>query len=36
MRLLSEDDYLDAVQDAAHDRSLEVTVECGDCGTLYD
>jgi uncharacterized Zn finger protein len=36
MRLLSEDEYLDAVQDAAHDHFLEVAVKCADCGTLYD
>ena len=36
MRLFSEDDYLDAVRDAAHDRFLEVAVECAVCGTLYD
>ena len=36
MRLLSEDDYLDAVQDAADDRFLEVAVACAECGTLYD
>ena len=36
MRLFSEDDYLEALRDAAHDRFLEIAVECSDCGTLYD
>jgi len=29
------DEYLDAVQDAAYDRFLEVAVQC-ECGTWYD
>lgn len=36
VRFLSEDDYLAAVQDAAHDRFLEIAVQCSDCGTCYD
>ena len=31
-----EDERLDAVQDAAYDRFLEVAVTCRECGTLYD
>ena len=31
-----EAERLDAVQDAAYDRFLEVAVTCRECGTLYD
>jgi hypothetical protein len=36
LRSVSEDEYLDAVQDAAYDNFLNVAVKCRDCGTLYD
>ena len=36
VRFLSEDDYLAAGQDAAHERFLEIAVQCRDCGTCYD
>jgi hypothetical protein len=36
VRFLSEDDYLAAAQDAAHDRFLEIAAQCRDCGTCYD
>lgn len=35
-RFANEDDYLDAVQDAAYDRFLDMAVTCSECGTLYD
>jgi uncharacterized protein (DUF983 family) len=36
LRSVSEDEYLDAVQDAAYDDFVKVAVKCRDCGTLYD
>ena len=36
LRSVSEDEYLDAVQDAAYDDFLKAAVECADCGALYD
>jgi Zn finger protein HypA/HybF involved in hydrogenase expression len=33
---LDEDAYLDALQDAAHERFLEVAVRCAECGAVYD
>ena len=36
MRFASEEEYRAAAQDAAYDRFLEVAVECGRCGALYD
>ena len=35
-RFASEDEYLDAVQDAAYDQFLQDAVTCAECGTLYD
>ena len=32
----NEDAYLNALQDAAYERFLEVAVRCGDCGAVYD
>ena len=36
MGFASEDEYLNAVQDAAHDRFLAVAVQCAACDALYD
>jgi hypothetical protein len=35
-RFASDDEYLDAVHDAAYERFVEEAVRCGECGTLYD
>lgn len=36
LRFDSEEHYLAAAENAACERFLEVAVECGGCGTLYD
>jgi hypothetical protein len=35
-RFASEDEYLDAVHDAAYERFIQEAVTCAECGTLYD
>ena len=35
LRLINEEDYLAAVQEAAYDRFLQTATQCSDCGTRY-
>jgi len=36
VRIVSDEEYLVAAEDAAYDRFLEVAVDCAECATLYD